>query len=74
VFNTLDLYLEDRHGLSYPGFGDAAASGELSQTPGSDWLVIGAAFTALKSWLAEVPPGSVGLLSIGQAYPIGRSF
>ncbi len=107
VFNTLDLYLEDRHGLSYPEFGDAAMSRQLSKARGSDWLVmpaasaarllaaletidceandvtafvatergsdlaeeevagVGAAFAALKSWLAEIAPGSVGLLSIG---------
>lgn len=26
VFNTLDLYLENRHGFMYSNFGDAAAS------------------------------------------------
>jgi hypothetical protein len=107
VFNTLDLYLESRHGFMYGNFGDAAASRQLSEARGSDWLVlpapsaarllaaldgvegetgdvtafvicehgadgaaeeavaVQAALTALKAWLAEVPPGSVGLLSVG---------
>jgi hypothetical protein len=30
VFNTLDLYLESRHGLLYANFGDAVASRQLS--------------------------------------------
>jgi hypothetical protein len=107
VFNTLDLYLENRHGFMYSNFGDAAASRQLSKARGSDWLFIPAssaiellvavdrieceasdvtafvasedgpdsaaeeaaavqaALTALKAWLAELSPGSVGLLSIG---------
>ena len=40
VFNTLELYLEDRHGLSYANFGDAVTSGQLSRARGSDWLVL----------------------------------
>jgi len=107
VFNTLDLYLESRHGFMYANFGDAVASRQLSKARGSDWLVmpaasavellaalsgvecdagdvaafissehgtdgageeavaVQAALTTLKAWLAEVPPGSVGLLSVG---------
>jgi hypothetical protein len=40
LFNTLDLYLENRHGFMYSNFGDAAASRQLSKARGSDWLVI----------------------------------
>ncbi len=40
VFNTLDLYLESRHGLMYANFGDTAASRQLSQARGSHWLVL----------------------------------
>jgi len=40
VFNTLDLYLESRHGFMYGKFGDAAASRQLSKARGSDWLVL----------------------------------
>jgi hypothetical protein len=40
VFNTLDLYLENRHGFMYTNFGEAAASRQLSKARGSDWLVI----------------------------------
>jgi hypothetical protein len=107
VFNTLDLYLEVRHGFMYANFGDAPTSRQLSQARGSDWLVlpaasaiellaaldvveceagdvtafvasergpdgaeeegmaVQAALTTLKVWLAEVSPGSVGLLSVG---------
>ena len=107
VFNTLDLYLESRHGFMYVNFGDAAASRQLSEARGSEWLVLPAASAAelvaaldavecetgdvtafvasergpdstaeeatavqaalatLKAWLAEVSPGSVGLLSVG---------
>ena len=107
VFNTLDLYLEIRHGFMYANFGDAPTSRQLSQARGSDWLVlpaasaiellaaldvveceagdvtafvasergpdgaeeegmaVQAALTTLKVWLAEVSPGSVGLLSVG---------
>ena len=36
VFNTLDLYLESRHGLIYANFGDAPMSRQLSQVRGSD--------------------------------------
>jgi len=43
VFNTLDLYLESRHGFMYGKFGDAAASRQLSKARGSDWLVLPAA-------------------------------
>jgi hypothetical protein len=39
VFNTLDLYLESRHGFMYANFGDTAMSRQLSQARGSDWLV-----------------------------------
>jgi len=100
VFNTLDLYLESRHGLMYDNFGDTAVSRQLSQARGSHWLVLPAASAAelltaltgaagehgpddaaeeaaeeaaavqaalitLKTWLAEVSPESVGLLSVG---------
>jgi len=107
VFNTLDLYLESRHGLIYADFGDAAVSEQLSKARGSDWLVlpstsavellatldgveceaddvtafvasehgpdgaeeqamaVQATLTTLKAWLAEISPGSVGLLSVG---------
>ena len=107
VFNTLDLYLESRHGFMYGKFGDADASRRLSKARSSDWLVlpaasaaellaaldgveceasevtafvasehgpdgaaeeavaVQAALTTLKAWLAEVSPGSVGLLSVG---------
>jgi hypothetical protein len=43
VFNTLDLYLESRHGFMYANFGDAPISRQLSQARGSDWLVLPAA-------------------------------
>jgi hypothetical protein len=46
VFNTLDLYLESRHGLLYANFGDAVASRQLPQARGSDWLVLPAAAAA----------------------------
>ena len=36
VFNTLDLYLEIRHGFMYANFGDAPTSRQLSQERGSD--------------------------------------
>jgi hypothetical protein len=107
AFNTLDLYLESRHGFMYVDFGDAAISRQLSKARGSDWLAltsassvqllaalnaieceasdvtafvasehgpddageeaeaVHAALTTLKAWLAEVPPESVGLLSVG---------
>jgi hypothetical protein len=107
AFNTLDLYLEIRHGFMCANFGDAAVSEQLSKARGSDWLVlpsdsavellaaldnveceaedvtafvasehgpdgaeeeaiaVQAARTTLKAWLAEVSPGSVGLLSVG---------
>ena len=107
AFNSLDLYLESRHGLIYANFGDAPRSRQLSQARGSDWLVlpaasvgelltalggveseasdvtafvasehgpdgaeeeavaVQAALTTLKAWLAEISPGSVGLLSVG---------
>lgn len=42
-FNTLDLYLEARHGFMYGKFGDAALSGELSKARGAYWLVLPAA-------------------------------
>ena len=35
VFNTLDLYLEDRHDLGYSVFGDAAIGDPLSKARGS---------------------------------------
>ena len=107
MFNTLDLYLESRHGLMYANFGETAVGEQLSKARGSDWLVlpsasavelvvaldgveceagdmtafvasehgpdraeeeamaVQAALTTLKAWLAEVSPGSVGLLSVG---------
>ena len=107
VFNTLEMYLESRHGFIYAKFGDAAVGEQLSKTRGSYWLVlppasaaellsalegvqceagdvtafaasehgpdgaaeeaeaVQAALTILKAWLAQVSPGSVGLLSIG---------
>ena len=40
AFNTLDLYLESRHGLMYANFGDTAVSEQLSKARGSDWLVL----------------------------------
>ena len=40
VFNTLDLYLENRHGFMYANFGDAPTSRQLSQARGSDLLVL----------------------------------
>jgi len=40
VFNTLDLYLEDRHGFMAETFGDAAIGGPLSKARGSYWLVL----------------------------------
>ncbi len=43
MFNTLDLYLEIRHGFMYANFGDAPTSRQLSQARGSDWLVLPAA-------------------------------
>ena len=107
VFNTLDLYLRDRHGLMYDQFGDAATSDLLSKARGSYWLVlpsaaaaqllealnrvdlhlsdliafitsehgsgeaaeeaaaVQAALTTFKGWLAQVPSGATGLLSVG---------
>ena len=46
VFNTLEMYLESRHGLMYWKFGDDAASGQLSKARGSSWLVLPAASAA----------------------------
>ncbi len=46
VFNTPDLYLGSRHGVSYADFGDAATSGKLSEARGSDWLILPAAAAA----------------------------
>ena len=40
VFNTLDLYLEDRHGFMLDAFGDAAISDRLSKARGSYWLAL----------------------------------
>lgn len=40
AFNTLDLYLEARHGFMYGNFGDAAASAQLSEARGDYWLVL----------------------------------
>ena len=40
VFNTLDLYLEDRHGLTYSAFGDATIGDPLSRARGSYWLAL----------------------------------
>jgi hypothetical protein len=40
VFNTLDLYLEDRHGFMFGAFGDATTSDRLSKARGSYWLVL----------------------------------
>jgi hypothetical protein len=107
AFNTLDLYLETRHGFMFDRFGDPDASDCLSRLRGSYWLVlpqdrtvallaalatvprdpeglavflrdehgtdavdeevaaIEAALTTLRAWLAEIPLGSVGLLSVG---------
>jgi hypothetical protein len=107
VFNTLDLYLDHRHGFMFDNFGDADASAQLSKPRGTYWLVlpassaselllalnavecetgdvtafvasehgsdgaadeavaVQAALVALKAWLAEVAPGSIGLLSVG---------
>ena len=106
AFNTLDLYLEDRH-FMYAAFGDGATSDLLSKARGSYWLVlpsaaaaqllealnrtdlhlsdlltfitsehgskqaseeaaaVQAALTTLKGWLAQVPAGTTGLLSVG---------
>lgn len=103
VFNTLDLYLRDRHGLIYDKFGDGATSDLLSKARGSSWLAlpstaasqllvalnpvtlslsdvvafitsehgseqaaaVQAALTTFKGWLAQVPAGTTGLLSVG---------
>src|ERR1700686_434898 len=46
VFNTLDLYLRDRHGLMYDNFGDEATSDLLSKARGSSWLVLPSATAA----------------------------
>ena len=40
VFNTLDLYLEDRHGFMLGRFGDATSSDRLSKARGSYWLAL----------------------------------
>lgn len=40
VFNTLDLYLRDRHSLMYDSFGDAATSDLLTKARGSYWLAL----------------------------------
>jgi hypothetical protein len=107
VFNTLDLYLDHRHGFMSDNFGDADASAQLFKARGAYWLVlpassaselllalnavecetgdvtafvarehgsdgaadeavaVQAALVALKAWLADVAPGSIGLLSVG---------
>jgi len=46
VFNTLDLYLRDRHGLIYDKFGDEATSDLLSKARGSSWLAVPSASAA----------------------------
>jgi hypothetical protein len=40
IFNTLDLYLETRHGFMFDRFGDADASDCLTRLRGSYWLVL----------------------------------
>jgi hypothetical protein len=40
VFNTLDLYLQNRHGFMVDNFGDADASAVLSKARGSFWRVL----------------------------------
>jgi len=40
VFNTLDLYLENRYGCMYGQFGDGATGDVLSQARGSYWLAL----------------------------------
>jgi hypothetical protein len=106
VFNTLEMYLMERHGFSYVDFGDPDVSQQLTKARGASWLLLTAAsadrlraaldgvewdsddvtafvvsehgaeaaaegaaaaqaaFAALKTWLAELTPGSVGILAI----------
>jgi hypothetical protein len=55
VFNTLNLYLESRHGLMLDDQGDAASSAALSNARGSHWLVLPEAeAAALRAVLADV--------------------
>jgi hypothetical protein len=46
AFNTLDIYLRDRHGFKYDDFGDATASAQLTKARGSYWMVLPAAAAA----------------------------
>jgi len=43
VFNTLDLYLENRHGFMLDHFGDTAETEQMTKARGSYWLVLPAA-------------------------------
>jgi hypothetical protein len=46
VFNTLDLYLEDRHRFMFGTFGDATISDPLSKARGSYWVALPAVAAA----------------------------
>ena len=64
VFNTLDLYLEDRHGLTYSAFGDATIGDPLSRARGSYWLALPSPAAAwLLAALQPMTPGSDDLIA-----------
>lgn len=46
VFNTFDLYLENRHSFMLDHFGDTAATEQMTKARGSYWLVLPAASAA----------------------------
>jgi hypothetical protein len=62
VFNTLDLYLEDRHGFMYGAFGDAEISDPLSKARGSYWLALPPA--AASRLLAALQPIDLDLADL----------
>jgi hypothetical protein len=66
VFNTLDLYLESRHGFIFANFGDAHTSRQLSPTRGSDWLVLPSAS------VVELPAALDGVEYEAYYDPAGR--
>jgi hypothetical protein len=64
VFNTLDLYLEDRHRLTYSAFGDATIGDLLSRARGSYWLAIPPSAAArLLGALEPLAPGLDDLIA-----------
>jgi hypothetical protein len=60
VFNTLDLYLEDRHGFMLGKYGDATSSDRLSKARGSYWLAL-------------PPPGAAELLGALERIDLNRA-